>query len=153
MVSSIEHAHMDSMEGVEGSDRIDPQLLDICPQTPANGVNGEPNGVSSTNLQSISPSCRRNSTAVTSSSPGVSRPVQVTPHKKSQTPRKSSRTTSTPKSSTGRRDSKGNIRLEPKSEPRQRAMPLSETHDADEASLALALQLQKEEHGLRRRSR
>ncbi|KAH7115155.1 hypothetical protein B0J11DRAFT_584460 [Dendryphion nanum] len=155
VVSSIEHHPGESMEGVEGSDRIDPQLLGFDPQTPAMRSFHAPNRISPKLTHSVSPCQRQNSSTVTPASPSMARPIPInlTPRKKSQTPRGSGRTSSTPESGVGRRDSKGNIKLEAKSEPRSRAMPLNDTHDPDEASLALALQLQKEEHGLRRRSR
>ncbi|KAJ4303321.1 JmjC domain-containing histone demethylation protein 1 [Kalmusia sp. IMI 367209] len=74
--------------------------------------------------------------------------------KTSQTPYFSNRKSNTPKTpSSRRRDSKESIKLEPRSEPKVRAASSAFTNnEEDTASLALALQLQMEEHGLRRRS-
>ncbi|KAF2273973.1 uncharacterized protein EI97DRAFT_444528 [Westerdykella ornata] len=52
-----------------------------------------------------------------------------------------------------RRDSKDSPRGEPKSDPKARASPPKTGSSEDMASIALALKLQMEEHGLRRRSK
>ena len=73
---------------------------------------------------------------------------------KAQTPHRSNRKSNTPRTPSGRRcDSKESLRMEPRSETKARASS-SAIVDSEEdmASLALALQLQMEEHGLRRRS-
>ncbi|KAF2876358.1 hypothetical protein BDV95DRAFT_560548 [Massariosphaeria phaeospora] len=72
------------------------------------------------------------------------------------TPRSSNRTSNTPRSAFGvrRQDSKDSIKMEPSLEQKMRDLSSSAGGtEQDMASLALALQLQMEEHGLRRRSK
>lgn len=76
--------------------------------------------------------------------------------KTSQTPRPPYRKSNTPKSTPGGRrcDSKESTTVEPRSEQKARAVSsVTGESEEDMASLALAMQLQMEEHGLRRRSK
>lgn len=162
IISSIEDHSEDSMEDVVEANLIDPELLNLEPHTPTpthNGSASAPHGGVTDELsplalavQSISPGYRpaNNTADITPNRPWASR-VSGTPRRKSQTPHALSRWGSTPKSSRGRRNS--TIKLEPKSDSKPRAASSIENHEEDQASLALAMQLQMEEHGLRRRSK
>jgi F-box/leucine-rich repeat protein 10/11 len=80
----------------------------------------------------------------------------MTPSKTSYTGRSSHKKSATPKTPIeNRQDSKGSVKLEPRSDPKPRTLLSMSSADnpEDTASLALALQLQMEEHGLRRRSK
>ena len=141
IVSTIEHAPGDPMEGViEAS--IDSPLVATEPQTPGpphRDLYEQPNGVS----HSPGPSPLNDTRAASAyTNASRSRKATVTPHKvKSRTPK------STPRKK-GRRDSKETVKLESDA----RAMSSTE-NEADMASYALAMKLQQQEYGLRRRSK
>ena len=162
IVSSIEPRPEDIMQGIEEDPLIDPQLFATFPQTPApvanmnytmtNGVHRSAASPRSAAAESVSPG------QMIGLSPSIPRApkMSATPRKVSHTPQARPPTgkSQTPKSAKsvasgpGRRDSKGAIRLD------QQARPLSSSENTEDmASLALALQLQMEEHGLRRRSK
>jgi F-box/leucine-rich repeat protein 10/11 len=171
VISSIEEDHegepMDDVIESEPTDaQIDPQLL-AEPRTPAptntrhNGQNGvKPN--SSHETSSVSPGQGPPIAQPSATTPTMARPpssrVSATPRKPSQTPHHFNRNSTTPRKtpgSKGRRESinLGTIKVEPGSGSKPRAMSSTEGTEEDVASLQLALQLQMEEHGLRRRSK
>ncbi|KAK7180215.1 hypothetical protein DPSP01_012028 [Paraphaeosphaeria sporulosa] len=130
-----------------------PVLDPVSPGTVPNGFHVQSNGIAEDH-----PSLHANRTSIQFSplTPNAQRSGWPCPssRKPSQTPHRSHRQSNTPKTPSGRRrDSKESIKLEPRSEPKVRATS-SAVIDSEEdmASLALALQLQMEEHGLRRRS-
>ncbi|KAF2649297.1 hypothetical protein K491DRAFT_208639 [Lophiostoma macrostomum CBS 122681] len=143
IVASIEPHQDDPMPDVN-STPIDPQLMDHLPQTPAPPPEldqATPHG----GFILYSPL----SAAAQSVSPGQA--LGLSPNltrfpKMSVTPRAGP-------SGQGRRDSKGSIKTKAKSDLQPRASSSVEMNEEDTASLALALQLQMEEHGLRRRSK
>jgi F-box/leucine-rich repeat protein 10/11 len=130
-----------------------PVLDSVSPGTVPNGFHTQPNGFVE---DPPSPNANRNDIQFSPLPLNAQRsgwPCS-SGHVTSQTPRRSHRKSSTPRTPSGRRrDSKETIKLEPRSEPKARATS-SAVIDSEEdmASLALALQLQMEEHGLRRRS-
>ncbi|KAF2005852.1 hypothetical protein P154DRAFT_518104 [Amniculicola lignicola CBS 123094] len=150
-------AVMSSIEDATGLDPglIDPQLFTFEPRTPGpvdNGLNGTHPRLSSpfaAQTQSTSPrSSHVQVVAPETTSRTTPRSARLSSagRRMSHTPRAPNAMSSTPKSTPGgkgRRDSKGSIKLEPGSAKKPE----------DVASLALALQLQMEEHGLRRRSK
>lgn len=155
VVSSIEDSPGELMDGIFETAPIDPQLLDTEPRTPApllDEPHVQPNGIS------VSPEHTRVKVQPASATPNPPRSsrVSMTPRKTSQTPGRSNGKSMTPKTTPGgknRCDSKGSIHVEPNSDKKPRAMSSTSTKEEDMASLALALQLQMEEHGLRRRSK
>ncbi|KAF2268588.1 hypothetical protein CC78DRAFT_540850 [Lojkania enalia] len=167
VISSIENSAGNHGEDVAESSHnpepieTEPPIAE--PRTPAAASVAIPNGLDGlgprkdTNaLNSATPDGSRlviaQPTAVT---PNASRSSRITPggRRSSQTPRSSNRKSTTPKSTPGgkgRQDSKETIKTEPRAD--ADGVNIAET-DEDRASLALALQLQMEEHGLRRRSK
>lgn len=157
---SVEDSLNDAMEGVEAgmNPRQAPPVMEpISPGTDTNGFRVQINGT----LEDIpSPQDDRNGIRFSPLTPNAqhsgwlgstfgSRKPNHT-----QTPHRSNRQSNAPKTPSSRRcDSKDSTKAEPKSEPKIRATS-SAIVDSEEdmASLALALQLQMEEHGLRRRS-
>lgn len=130
-----------------------PVLDLVSPGTVPKDFHVQPNGITE---DPPSPHASRTSIQFSPLTPNVQRSGWPCPsgRKPSQTPYRSRRQSNTPKTPSGRRrDSKESIKLEPRSEPKARATS-SAVVDSEEdmASLALALQLQMEEHGLRRRS-
>lgn len=130
-----------------------PDLDSLSPGTIANGFHAQTPG----NTEDYS--CRNTNRAgipFPPQTPNAQRTGWPSPsgRKPSRIPHLPHRLGNTPKTPLGRRrDSKESIKLEPRSEPKARATS-SAVIDSEEdmASLALALQLQMEEHGLRRRS-
>ncbi|KAF2195200.1 hypothetical protein K469DRAFT_544639 [Zopfia rhizophila CBS 207.26] len=163
ILSSIENHSGVPMDGVEeaapeGLRTDNPEhhtptpISNPHPQVP-NGVKEAPPSSPLTDLaRSTSPDNNHITVSVPpDSTPTASRLSRMgsSGRKMGQTPGSSSRKSSTPKSAgvnKGRRDSKGSIKVEPK------ARTLSSTED-EHASLRLAVQLQMEMHGLRRRSK
>jgi F-box/leucine-rich repeat protein 10/11 len=163
IMSSIEDHADDAMEGVEEMIQHEYDIPTIEPRTPgppphipqhhlqlSNGTNPGPSSPLSPLTFSITPSGHRklsfqnhvNSTAIRNGSSGQKPSSTPRPNK---TPNKS-----TPGSSGRRRDSKESI----KQEFGLAGQVLAEGgRPEDVASLALAIQLQMEEHGLRRRSK
>jgi F-box/leucine-rich repeat protein 10/11 len=153
IVTSIEDTAGEPMEGITESMPADPRPRKLDPHTPAppeDSLIHEHNGLPTGSPPQISPARRADAARPNSMSPNWSRPSKGTS-------RSGKGKTTTPKTTPGgkgRRDSKDSIRLEPKSEQKLRAVSSSTGEkNEDMASLALALQLQMEEHGLRRRSK
>lgn len=159
VIFSVEALSHDAMEGVETSlnGQAAPVMEPISPGTApnvfhihTNGFTEDPqsptshrNGNLSVQFSPLTPSAQR------SGWPGSS----TRRSGQTQTPHRSNRKSHTPKTPSGRRrDSKESIKLEPKSEPKRATSSVLVDSEEDMASLALALQLQMEEHGLRRRS-
>lgn len=154
VVTSIENHVEDTMDGVVDEQEMVAHSPKVTKErTPGEILDGS-NEVSDTRTsplaiekRSASPPTHDQITGrswpfATPTMPQAPRTASTGP-KASQTSRASNRKSSTPKSATAnpsRRDSKGTIKAEP-------------NHGDDKASLALALQLQMEEHGLRRRSK
>jgi F-box/leucine-rich repeat protein 10/11 len=134
------------MEGVIESRPRDPE-----PRTPAPAENrntGQRNGYHTGSPPQASHSRKAVGTRPNSMSPNWSRPAKGIS--------RSGGKTTTPKApgGRGRRDSKETVKQEPKSEQKPRAAPSGTGKKSEDmASIALALQLQMEEHGLRRRSK
>jgi F-box/leucine-rich repeat protein 10/11 len=160
VVTSIEDHLPEPMEDIVETGPIDPFLLGLEPHTPAtplmnggmNGFHAGPSSPMSITAQSVSPG---NVIGMTRSASKPSR-VIMTPSKTSYTGRSSHKKSATPKTPIeNRQDSKGSVKLEPRSDPKPRTLLSMSSADnpEDTASLALALQLQMEEHGLRRRSK
>lgn len=150
-MSSIEHVPDSLINGVEEQPRseLGPSVEPLTPGP----LSVEPNGISP---YRSSPQEYDTIAVALPVTPSARRPAKATSARKaSQTPRPSNRTSTTPKSAPGgrRRGSKESIKVEPRSEPKMRAMSSTAESEEDMASLALALQLQMEEHGLRRRSK
>lgn len=159
VVSSIENFVDDPMEDVVETGQHELNVLTAEPRTPAppphkphyhqqNGVNPSP----SSPLSPLAPSIL----SIGSRKPAVPTLPNSTRagsqgRKPSHTPRPSNKVTNTPKSTPGgrRRDSKESIKMEPGAQ----MMSTENEKPEDVASLALAIQLQMEEHGLRRRSK
>jgi F-box/leucine-rich repeat protein 10/11 len=145
VVSSIEDLPGDPMEGVIEAAPPQPRILNPEPRTPpprAETPPGEANGVF---ISQIQPSPSPNDIQA--------RPASMTPHwsRSSKGPRTGNAKSTTPKTTPN-----GKIKTEPKSDQRPRPVPPPPTtgkKNEDMASLALALKLQMEEHGLRRRSK
>lgn len=156
VMSSIEHD--DPMEGIEEtarSERRGPSVEPLTPGPLVDGIDSQTNGV---RLSDMSPDVNHIIDLPPPVTPVAPRSSQLSSsgRKTSQTPRPSNRKSTTPKSTPGgrRRESREPIKAEPRSEQKARAMSstVAETNE-DIASLALALKLQMEEHGLRRRSK
>lgn len=163
VVTSIEHTAAEPMEGVvvqsvpadSHARNPDPCTPEPQDESPLPEQNGFP-----TASPPRTSSAKRAATARRSSmSPNWSRPAKGTSRSgitKTATP-KATPKTATPKTTPGgkgRRDSKEHVRAEQKSEQKPRASSSSTGEkNEDMASIALALKLQMEEHGLRRRSK
>lgn len=154
---SVEDIPHDPMEGVDiGLEaRSGPVMEPLSPGSGPNGLHVQLNGATGA---PSSPRASRNGIQFSPLTPNAQRSGWPGPSgrkaSQAQTPHRPNRKSNTPKTpSTRRRDSKDSIKLEPRSEPKARATS-SAIVDSEEdmASLALAMQLQMEEHGLRRRS-
>lgn len=150
---SVEEFDHDPMEGVQHTGingRSGPSIEPLSPIAGPNGLYGMPNGAGEPHT---SPHANSDGSLVPPQTPNGprSRYTSSSKRKASQTPHSSHRKSKTP--SHRRQDSKDSIKLEPQSEPKVRATSSTfGNNQEDTASLALALQLQMEEHGLRRRS-
>lgn len=164
VVPSIEDHMGEPMDGVTDSAPIDPQLLDPEPRTPAStsgmfpgeidGVSEKPSQFLLAPISNTSPEQKVIMAQPASTTPNLPRSrLTTTP---SKTPHALSRKSITPRSTPKekcRQDSKDSVKFEALFAERPRAMSSTESNNEDMASLALALQLQMEEHGLRRRSK
>lgn len=155
VIFSVEDLPNNTLERVETSleATVGPALEPVSPGNFPHGLHVQPNG--STEAPS-SPHASRSGTRYSPLTPNAQRSGWLcsSAHKPSQTPHRSYRKSNTPKTPSGRgRDNGSCTKLEPRSETKARATS-SALLDSEEdmASLALALQLQMEEHGLRRRS-
>ncbi|PSN64583.1 hypothetical protein BS50DRAFT_576024 [Corynespora cassiicola Philippines] len=160
VISSIENPSNGSpMQGVEQTPRSEPHGPSVEPLTPGPvpmNIQNEPSSIMmdpssplSLPAQSVSPT----GIHVPGPAPPITpiAPRSSTGPKTSQTPRPLNRKSNTPKTPGGKKDT---IKTEPRTESKARALS-STTGEKEEdmASLALALKLQMEEHGLRRRSK
>ncbi|KAF2703112.1 hypothetical protein K504DRAFT_183784 [Pleomassaria siparia CBS 279.74] len=161
IMTSIEDLVDDPMEDMVPSKPIEYPVPTVEPRTPGppphvaqhhpNGIGQGPSSPLSPLARSVSPVESRGT--IRPPVPTITNPSKRSSHvaKASQTPRSASKATHTPKTTPGgrRRDSKETIKLEPGA----RNISPEDKKPEDVASLALAIQLQMEEHGLRRRSK
>lgn len=164
IMSSIENVPYSLMKDAEmtaENEQRGPSVEPLTPGPAMDGIQDHLNGVKQThsppednytvsNTISVAPPPR---------TPNAARSIRMpsSSHKPNQTPRSANRKSYTPKSTPGgrRRDSKESIKLEqPRFEHMARATSSAAVEsEEDMASLALAMKLQMEEHGLRRRSK
>ncbi|KAF1949320.1 hypothetical protein CC80DRAFT_429600 [Byssothecium circinans] len=156
IMSSIEQvhdSHMQNAETVAEDEHRGPSVEPLSPGPILDSIQTLTNGYSSRQLRDSGNYPTAAFIPVTPDQPRSSR-LSSSGRKVSQTPH--SRKNNTPKTTPGgRRHGRGEtVKLEPQFEGKSRAMS-SATADGEEdmASLALALKLQMEEHGLRRRSK
>lgn len=156
-VEDLSNAPMDGMHASSNPRLAPPVMEPISPGTVPNGFPLRTNGSAE---GPPSPRDKANSLQLSPLTPNkqyLGWPGATSSARKpsqTQTPHRSNRKSNTPKTPSGRRyDSKESLKLEPRSDTKARASS-SAIVDSEEdmASLALALQLQMEEHGLRRRS-
>ncbi|KAF1979480.1 hypothetical protein BU23DRAFT_522751 [Bimuria novae-zelandiae CBS 107.79] len=150
---SVEDLPNDPMDGVESNFNAREFMEPISPGTGLNGFHAQTNGIAEATL---SPHATRNGIQLSPPTPHAPRSGWSGPggRKASQTPHQPTGMSTSPKTPANRRrNSKESLRLEAKSEPKTRATSSAMMDSKEDmASLALALQLQMEEHGLRRRS-
>jgi F-box and leucine-rich repeat protein 10/11 len=157
VISSIEENSGEPMECVVEAQPTETHTPNHDPRTPpphADTLAYERNGIHAVNSPSeVSPAKSVRHAPPASMTPEWSRSSKVSA-------RSWNGKSTTPKTTPGgknRRDSKDGIKMEPKSDQKPRPVPTvggkKKKKNEDMASIALALQLQMEEHGLRRRSK
>jgi F-box/leucine-rich repeat protein 10/11 len=147
IITSIEPHQDDDMPDVDATP-IDPQLFAQLPQTPAPPSYPD-QAMTHGGFILYSPL----SAAAQSVSPGQALGLSPNVHRSARMSVQQSSIPTAGASGQGRRDSKGSIRAKARPDHQPRASSSVEKNEEDTASLALALQLQMEEHGLRRRSK
>jgi F-box/leucine-rich repeat protein 10/11 len=155
VMSSIEHVAEGLFDGIEdrpSSARRGPSVEPLTPGPMTDDLAAQSIGVKEDNPP------RENDVVmvappITPSAPRSARMSFSGPNP-SRTPRPANPNSSTPKSTSGGLRRENSIKIEPRSEQKARAMS-SATADSPEelASVALALKLAMEDHGLRRRSK
>lgn len=153
---SIEDSPNNPMDIVDHFTRSEIPKPSVESLSPGSGPNGYPVGFNSVEEAHISPRTNRTEDLLLPVTPSAPRSARLgssgrKPSQMTNLPIRKSNTPKTP--SSRRRDSRGSQKMEARIEPKARASSSAVTdNEEDMASLALAMQLQMEEHGLRRRS-